>query len=264
MAQFAANRDASRDASVDAAAADSSVPPLDGKTAARLRELEVRLRDAELERDHLRAALAEAERCKGDLIAALSHDLRDPLAPIRNSLYLLHRSVPEGGPVQRALAVIDRQVAHMSHLLEDLVDVTRSGHGQAAPEESAPMVHHARRVLVIEDNEDAAETLRDVLEMEGHTVEVASSGREGLDRARAFHPEAVLCDIGLPVMDGYEVARALRADPSIGGQVTLVALTGYARREDIVRAREAGFDAHLAKPPTMEQIAALLESLPRR
>jgi PAS domain S-box-containing protein len=382
---------------------------------------------ADAERDRLLLALQEADRRKDELLAMLSHELRNPLAPIRNSLYLLDRSVPQGSRVKRALAVIDRQVAHMSRLIEDLVDVTRitkgkivldraridlkevvrrtvedhrsifvhgavelhvtlapgpvwvngdatrlaqafgnllqnaakftppggaahvdlellpgdravlrvrdTGQGIAASmlpnlfspfvqaestpdrrmgglglglslvkgivelhggdvtvesggqgkgatfslqfpldmtpgepalEDAAPTTHHQRRVLVIEDNVDAAETLRDVLEMEGHTVEVAYAGDAGLERALAFRPDAVLCDIGLPEMDGYEVARALRADPGIGRRTTLVALTGYARREDIAKARAAGFDAHLAKPPTLEQIAELLEALPRR
>ena len=72
----------------------------------------------------------------------------------------------------------------------------------------------SRRVLVIEDNADAAETLREMLEMWGHEVAVARDGRAGVEKARAFRPDVVLCDIGLPVMDGYEVARAIRADRS--------------------------------------------------
>jgi two-component system CheB/CheR fusion protein len=82
-----------------------------------------------------------------------------------------------------------------------------------------------RRVLVVEDNVDAAETLRDVLLTWDHEVEVAHDGREGVEKAQAFRPDVVLCDIGLPVMDGYEVARALRADPALSSCV-LVAVTG--------------------------------------
>jgi len=104
-----------------------------------------------------------------------------------------------------------------------------------------------RRVLVVEDNRDAAESLRDLLEMEGCQVELAFTGPSGLAAARRFHPEVVLCDIGLPGMDGYGVAEALRADPHTAS-VKLVAVTGYGQEEDRRRAMDAGFDIHLVKP----------------
>lgn len=118
-----------------------------------------------------------------------------------------------------------------------------------------------RRVLVVEDNVDAAETLRDVLLTWGHEVDVAHDGQEGIERARAFRPDVVLCDIGLPVTDGYEVARAIRADPVLAPAV-LVALTGYALPEDQARAVEAGFDRHLGKPVAMEDIEEVLAAGP--
>ena len=114
-----------------------------------------------------------------------------------------------------------------------------------------------RRVLIIEDNVDAADSLRDALELDGHAVEVAYSGPEGLARAREFAPEVVLCDIGLPGIDGYEVAHAFRSDQTLRG-VFLVALTGYALPEDIERASMAGFERHVAKPPCLEQLYELL------
>jgi CheY-like chemotaxis protein len=114
-----------------------------------------------------------------------------------------------------------------------------------------------RRVLVIEDNGDAADTLREVLELENHVVEVAYAGREGIEKARAFHPDVVLCDIGLPEMDGYDVARAMRADPDLG-RIPLVAVSGYAQPEDVAMSREAGFDAHLAKPPSVDALERAL------
>ena len=115
----------------------------------------------------------------------------------------------------------------------------------------------SRRVLVIEDNADAAETLRDLLALDGHEVAVAATGPDGLERARQFHPDVVLCDIGLPGMDGYEVARAIRADASLRN-ARLVALTGYALPDDLTRAAQAGFDVHLAKPSTLERLAVVL------
>jgi CheY-like chemotaxis protein len=103
-----------------------------------------------------------------------------------------------------------------------------------------------RRVLVVEDNVDSAESMQLLLELSGYHVEIAHDGPSGLDAASRFQPEIVLCDIGLPGgMDGYEVARRLRA---VESRARLIALTGYGQEEDQRRAREAGFDLHLTKP----------------
>jgi two-component system CheB/CheR fusion protein len=118
-----------------------------------------------------------------------------------------------------------------------------------------------RRVLIIEDNVDAADSLREALEFSEHEVEVAHNGPAGLAKARARKPEVVLCDIGLPGMDGYEVARAFRADATLKGAY-LVALSGYALPEDVQRAAEAGFDQHLAKPPNLDSLEQTLSRAP--
>ena len=120
-------------------------------------------------------------------------------------------------------------------------------------------VGRRRRVLIIEDNDDSAESLKAALELDGHIVEVAYTGREGLEKARAFSPEVVLCDLGLPGLDGYAVARALHADPALRPNC-LVALSGYGLPEDVERAREAGFDRHIVKPPDFVDLARLLAS----
>lgn len=109
-----------------------------------------------------------------------------------------------------------------------------------------PSPGRIRRVLVVEDNADAATMLRMVLELGGHVVEVAGDGQQALSLAVTFGPEVVLCDIGLPDMDGYTVGRGLRA--SLGASPLLVALTGFGQAEDQRRALEAGFDRHLTKP----------------
>jgi two-component system CheB/CheR fusion protein len=114
-----------------------------------------------------------------------------------------------------------------------------------------------RRVLLIEDNLDAADSLRAVLESLGHVVETANDGGAGIALARAFQPEIVFCDIGLPVMDGYAVARALREDARLPG-VVLVAMTGYAQPDARRRSAEAGFHDHLAKPPSLDRLEEVL------
>ena len=112
-----------------------------------------------------------------------------------------------------------------------------------------------KRILVIEDNFDAADTLKMMLELLGYEVAVAGTGQEGIARLSDVRPHLVLCDIGLPGMDGYEVARAIR---TTGDQCQLIALTGYGQEDDRRRAREAGFDVHLTKPVDPTVLEALL------
>jgi len=386
-----------------------------------LKEAEADLTAAVAERERAERALREADHRKDEFLAVLSHELRNPLAPIRNCLHVLE-SAPAGGEAAiRAREILVRQVGHLARLVDDLLDVTRVTHGKlqldvrpldlgelagrtaedhrslfedrgaafdvalpsvpvwvagdvtrlaqvvgnllqnsskftsrgdrvrlsldavdgdavlrvrdsgvgiapevlsrlfqpfsqaddsldrrqgglglglalvkrlvelhagtvevssggkgtgaefvvrlplaGAPASAAtpptPPATRARRVLVIEDNVDAAESLRLALELEGHEVEVAHDGLEGLERARALAPDVVLCDIGLPRMDGYELARALRAETD----AYLVALSGYGFAEDQRRAAEAGFDAHLTKPATVQRIQDLVATARRR
>ncbi len=381
----------------------------------RRRESDEALRRANLQ-------LAQADRRKDEFLAVLSHELRNPLAPIKSSLDVLDRAAPGGAQARRAHAVIDRQINHMARLVSDLLDVTRITHGKLQlqreridlrdvvsrtledhrsvfvaravrlqgeqpcepvwvdgdatrlgqalgnvlhnsakftneggavsvllrqegrtailrvrdtgigiatdmlgrvfdpftqadrtldrstgglglglalvkelvelhggdvevrsdgigegaelelrlPTQEAPepakrpdlVVHRARRVLVIDDNEDAAESLKEALELEDHEVSLALDGRHGLEKARAHKPEVVLCDIGMPGMDGYAVARAFRSDAELQ-DITLVALTGHALPEDLERAKDAGFDGHLAKPTDLRSIERMLATLPR-
>ncbi len=112
-------------------------------------------------------------------------------------------------------------------------------------------------MLIIEDNADTCEMLAGVLEVNGHRTRVARDGRTGIALARELKPDVVLCDIGLPDVDGYDVARALRADESLRNS-RLIAISGYAQPQDQQRAREAGFEAHLAKPPRIDELNACL------
>jgi two-component system CheB/CheR fusion protein len=131
----------------------------------------------------------------------------------------------------------------------------------ARPPQQAPLVgsdDRPQRVLLIEDNVDAAESLLLLLGLWGHEVAVASSGAEGVDMAVARPPDVVLCDIGLPgKMDGYEVARALRAHPATSS-ARIIAMSGYGTAEDQRQAFDAGFDRHLTKPVDPDVLHALL------
>lgn len=376
------------------------------------------------ELDRAEQALRENDDHKNHFLAMLSHELRNPLAPIRNSLYILGRAEPGGEQSRRARVVIDRQVHHLTRLVDDLLDVTRisrgkitlqrerfdlcalarqvaddhrsvfadrgiglevvadatplpvngdptriaqvvgnllnnaakftprggravlsveraggdfagirvrdtgqgiaaatlrhvfepfvqgdgsldrthgglglglalvkglaelhggdvtaqsegpgmgaefvvrlplDGAGESRPSEGpAPgATVHACRILVIEDNADAAESQKEVLELGGHTVEVACCGPEGLAKARTFRPDVVLCDIGLPAMDGFAVARAIRADPALRS-MALVAVSGYAAPADLERATDAGFDRHLTKPVGRDELERVMREV---
>jgi signal transduction histidine kinase/FixJ family two-component response regulator len=119
-----------------------------------------------------------------------------------------------------------------------------------------------RRVLVVDDNVASAESLAKVLKLEGHDVQVAHDGGVVVETVRSFRPEVVLMDIGLPTIDGYELARRLRSDPELGaGLALVVAVTGYAEDEARRRSRQAGFDHHLVKPVDLDGLLALLASL---
>jgi CheY-like chemotaxis protein/two-component sensor histidine kinase len=371
------------------------------------------------ERKRAEEALREGDRRKDEFLRMLSHELRNPLAPIRNSVYILRRANPGGEQATRAQDVIERQTEHLTRLVDDLLDVTRIARGKielrpsrvdlrevveragddyrltmrdrgvsfevVVPEQklwgqvdpvritqvvgnllhnaskftrrgdsvtlslmerdgqaeirvrdtgagiepellpsifepfvqgdrtlartegglglglalvkgiielhrgnvrvesggagkgtevmlSLPLAAHPRavdraapvetptaggcHVLVVDDHPDAAESLGEIVRMLGHTVELAYDGPSALDKARAKPPDVVLCDIGLPGMSGYEVAKALRA--ILPGGVQLIAVSGYAQPEDVKKAVAAGFDHHLAKPAEMAKIERLL------
>ncbi len=379
------------------------------------------------ERKRVEAALREADQRKNEFIGVLSHELRNPLGPIRSSLFVLERVPPGGEQARRAVDTIDRQVGHLTRLVDDLLDVTRISSGKvrlqrstldlrelvrqsaldhrvllarhavalhlpeepvrieadptrlaqvlgnlitnaakftpeggeisvalslsasgrqavlqvedtgigidaatlegifepfvqadrtldrsrgglglglafvkglvelhggevaaasagpgrgacftvrlpleesAVPRQPPPREEQAprggRKVLIIEDNHDAANSLAEALVLSGHDVIVAYEGATGLARARELSPDAIVCDIGLPGdLDGYAVARALRAAPGTAS-VYLIALTGYAAPEDQRRALEAGFDLHLPKPPNLAALARFLAQSPSR
>jgi PAS domain S-box-containing protein len=367
-------------------------------------------------------ALRESEHRKDEFLAMLSHELRNPLSPIRNCLHVLAHTEPGNEQARQAQAIMERQVSHLVHLVDDLLDVTRISRGSIelqreplelralvlrtiedhratleagglrlegrldpeplwvkaddarlvqalsnllnnaekfttrggvvtvglrcegdhamltvhdtgigiAPEvqqqlllpftqatqpmdqtraglglglavvkgimnlhggkvrvtseglgqgtmvslslplqsqpaqviDGAPIpLVQARRLLIIEDNRDAADSLRDALTLSGHHVEVAYDGLTGIKNARKFRPAIVICDIGLPGIDGYQVARLFREDHELKNTY-LIALTGYARPEDLARAAKAGFDRHVAKPPCVEELDRLVGGAP--
>ena len=135
-----------------------------------------------------------------------------------------------------------------------------------APNESGPIALREAGatggldILLVEDNEDAADTLADWLGEMGHRVTIARTGPDGLEKALALRPQLVLCDIGLPGMDGVEVCKRVRA-AKVEPQPMMVALTGWGKEEDRKRTKEAGFDHHLVKPVALDMLTNVLDSV---
>jgi CheY-like chemotaxis protein len=119
---------------------------------------------------------------------------------------------------------------------------------------------HSLRVLVVDDNRDAADTLSALLELLGHRTEVANDGGAALEAVRDFRPQVVFLDLGMPEMDGYDVARAIRDDRRLD-QPLLVALTGWGGADDRQRTGAAGFDLHLTKPVDLAAIEKMLSGV---
>ncbi len=124
----------------------------------------------------------------------------------------------------------------------------------AAPPVRSP----SRKVLVVEDNAEGREMLCVLLQVWGHQVQAAADGVQGIEKGLAWRPEVAVVDIGLPHMDGYQVARRLRT--ALHDDIFLIALTGYCQAEDRRRAFEAGFDVHLAKPADLDELSRLVAS----
>lgn len=125
-------------------------------------------------------------------------------------------------------------------------------------EEQLEQARALRRILIVDDNVDSADSLAMILNQSGHRAEPVYTGADALERAAAFDPEFVLLDIGLPGIDGYEVAKQLK---DRGANARLIALTGYGQPEDVRRAREAGFDRHLVKPVDLQRLLRELRTL---
>jgi CheY-like chemotaxis protein len=237
-----------------------------------------------------------AQPGRGDLslllfLSQVAHELRNPLGAISSGVAVLRQPGPHPeAQVARVAEIIERQTRQLAHLMNELTDISRVATGQVtidrplpgpnsllercrraaeqagtepaqpadarAPEPAAAPAPGRRRIVLIEDNEDLAETLRELLEELGHEVATARDGQQGVEQVLALRPDIALIDLGLPDFDGFEVARRIRA--AIPSGTLLVAMTGYGRPEDLRRTQAAGFDAHLTKPPKLDVLQRLL------
>jgi signal transduction histidine kinase len=199
--------------------------------------------------------------------------VRPELLPHIFDLFARDPSAPDGGGLGIGLSLVKRLVElHGGSVSAE--NIEGAAHGArfmvrlpAIPEPDpvaqrdarplpAPRPRRQARVLIVEDNDDARVTLQRILQADGHLVSAARDARAGLEAAIAGSPNIAVVDIGLPGMDGYEFARAMRE--RLGSGVRLIALTGYGTRADRKRSAEAGFDAHLTKPVDLDRLLALI------
>jgi signal transduction histidine kinase len=168
-------------------------------------------------------------------------------------LALVHRLVEmHGGTVTCNSA----GVGHGSEFVVRMLASTNRGQPIAPESCPQPTVLASCHVLIVDDYADSREMLATLLDIMGHRVERAENGSRGIEMALASRPQVGLVDIGLPDVDGYEVARQVRA--ALGGSIYLIALTGYGQEEDVRRSLDAGFDAHLVKPPDLAKLQRML------
>jgi CheY-like chemotaxis protein len=174
---------------------------------------------------------------------------------IVRSLVALH-----GGKVQALSGGVGLGSEFVIRLPALEIDAATAGERTTSGGAAAAVRRSGRRVLVVDDNADAAHLIAEVLESIGHDTRVAFDGPAALDLVPEFRPDVTLLDIGLPLMDGYEVARQL---VTLGGaeRPLLIAITGYGQASDHDRSRAAGFDAHLVKPVDVDELTALVDRL---
>jgi CheY-like chemotaxis protein len=195
-----------------------------------------------------------------DMFAQINRTLDRSQGGLGIGLALVRHLVElHGGRIAAASEGADRGCTFTVHL-PLLAEMPAEAPVAAAPAHAARAMRRPLRILVIDDNRDAADTLALLLDAEGHHTRVEYAGATALQAAAEFAPEVIFCDIGLPGMTGHEVAARLRADGSREAAL-LVAVTGWGTDDDKRRTREAGFDHHLTKPVSVDMLCEILEPL---
>jgi CheY-like chemotaxis protein len=199
-----------------------------------------------------------------ELLASLGHELRNPLAAICSSMRVIRRLSGPDAPSATAQDVLERQVTHLVELVDSFLDADHVPcHGSelvAIPPVATQAQSVTLRILIVDDNEDAADMLATVLELGGHEVHAVHDGAAAVDAAASLDPDVVLLDIGLPTLNGYEVAQRIRAHEG-DRHAVIIALTGWGQDADKRRAAESGCDAHWVKPVDEQKLERLLEDV---
>ena len=200
--------------------------------------------------------LQNAARQNEEFLAMLAHEIRNPLGPIRSAVEIMRMVGPRDAALDKACELIGRQVDQLSQVVDELLV---RGAPEAEPPPRSGGRDMPRRIVVVDDNEDAADSMAMLLRLKGHEVHVAYDGLKGVSTALDTRSDCVIIDIGLPGIDGFEVAKRLRSHDS-DHTFTLIALTGYGQVEDKVKSERAGFDHYVVKPVAQ----SVLEELIRR
>jgi CheY-like chemotaxis protein len=186
------------------------------------------------------------------------HDLRNCLASMRAGANMLRRSANQPAIVEKIADNMYEQVQEMLDLVQGFVG-SAPGTAQSVPAETRAESPKSLRILIADDNADAANTLATYLRLSGHSPVVAFDGGEALQRAADEPPDVMLVDLTMPTLNGYDVARNIRAQ-SWGAAVRLIAVSGWLSQEDVDRASHAGFDAHMSKPIDMDALPGMLQA----
>ncbi|MFC5513357.1 PAS domain S-box protein [Massilia jejuensis] len=197
-----------------------------------------------------------------DMFSQVGRNMQHAQGGLGIGLSLVRQLVAlHGGTVAAISAGADRGSTFVVRLPLDLGAAPASAQAVAARPGAAPA--KVLRILVTDDNVDAATTLAALLEMHGHELRIAHDGAQALQIAAQFRPEVVFLDIGMPGMTGYEAARRLRGMPELERSI-IVAVSGWGAKEDLSRSREAGFDMHFTKPVAPQHLSDFLDSLQRQ
>ena len=200
------------------------------------------------------------EKTKEERLSHLAHELRNPLASIVSSVELMQALGQHAEEIPRLLGVVDEKAMTMANVLDDFL-IASSSHDAFIKEERGTQKRTSLtdlRVLVVDDNTTAADSLGQLLMLRGYDVQVAYGGAEALRKAEAFLPQVAILDIGMPDIDGYKLREMLREKHS---SCTYIALTGYGLAEDLQRTTDAGFDFHLTKPTKIKDINIILQKV---
>ncbi len=200
------------------------------------------------------------EKPTQELLAILAHQIRNPLAAVVNGVHVLRQSGTTGAVAEQTLDLIERQLQQVIQLVGEILQPDSKL--KTSGSESEPTPYHGPasgplKLLVVEDNRDVAKSLASMLRLWGHEVYVGYDGVQALSLAAQHRPQVALLDLDLPGLDGYAVARRLRAS----SQVHLVAITASGDENHRRLTREAGFESHLVKPVAPSLLKQLLASL---
>jgi CheY-like chemotaxis protein len=184
------------------------------------------------------------------------HDLRNCLASMRAGASMLHRSANQPAIVAKVADGMFEQVQEMLDLVDAFIGRPK---GESRPTDIPRISTEPLKILIADDNTDAANTLATYLRLSGHHPVVAFDGSEALQLAADEPPDVMLVDLTMPTLNGYDVARNIRAQPW-GSAVRLIAVSGWFSPDDIDRIANAGFDAHLSKPIDMDELPGVLQA----